>query len=81
MQCLTEQIAELMLNMPSSSRTITEEEISKKISDGVTKLLIIDNVVYDVTNYLNRLFLPNAFPENHTIDSSKNTYSLINQKR
>ncbi len=40
--------------MLSSSRTITEEEISQKISSGVTKLLIIDNDVYDVTNYLNR---------------------------
>jgi cytochrome b involved in lipid metabolism len=49
------QIIELNWNSSmSSSRTITEEEVSRKISDGVTKLLIIDNVVYDVTNYLNR---------------------------
>ena len=38
----------------SASRTFTEEEIKRKVSDGVTKLIIIDNTVYDLTNYVNR---------------------------
>jgi hypothetical protein len=51
----------------SSLRTMTLEEVQRASSDKVTKLIIIDNVVYDVTNYLNRC----AFPQ-HMI-------SMINQ--
>lgn len=33
---------------------MSDNDIAQKISDKVTKLLVIENVVYDVTNYINR---------------------------
>ena len=33
---------------------LSSEDISRAVSDQRTKLLIIDDIVYDVTDYINR---------------------------
>ena len=42
------------MSKSSGERKMTTGDVAKETGDGVTKLLIIDKVVYDVTNYTNR---------------------------
>jgi cytochrome b involved in lipid metabolism len=42
------------MSKSSGERKMTTGDVAKATGDGVTKLLIIDKVVYDVTNYTNR---------------------------
>ena len=46
----------------ASYRSISEQEIARAISDGVTKLIVIENLVYDVTNYTNRYKIAAKYP-------------------
>ena len=48
-------ISQAISMQKSDERIFTDADISLAISDGVTKLVVIDALVYDVTNYLNRL--------------------------
>ena len=40
--------------MPGTVRMLSSEDISRAVSDQRTKLLKIDDIVYDVTDYINR---------------------------
>lgn len=60
-----------------SSRIISEQEISRAISDGVTKLIIVENVVYDVTNYIHRYTIQPTSQRNIIIIYQNYHYSYI----
>ena len=44
----------MALKNSDKMRILTQDEINRSISDGVTKMIVVDGTVYDVTNYANR---------------------------